>query len=109
MTTWAPLLFKFPTQRAHQEGWWISQAKALLSPAPDSSTREQEWNPPWYTPPFFGPTSARLYLNRGRERKTLEVWDWSAGKLSILYQAHQGGIGAFGFSPDGAVLATAWR
>jgi WD40 repeat protein len=88
--------------------WSITAGKALPSPARDPSTRVQDWIVPWNTPPFFGPNSTRLYLNRGRERKTLEAWDWSVGKLSRLYQAEQDGIGAFGFSPDGAVLATAW-
>jgi WD40 repeat protein/serine/threonine protein kinase len=87
--------------------WSITDGKALSSPARDFSTAKQDWSKPWNTPPFFGPSSARLYLNRGRDRKALEVWDWSTGKLSILYKAHHGGFKAFGVSPDGAVLATA--
>jgi WD40 repeat protein len=83
--------------------WSINDGKALPSPARDSSSREEDWQ----HPPFFGPRSSRLFLNRGRERNVLEVWDWSTGKLSILYQAHHGGLQAFGFSPDGSVLATA--
>ncbi|PYK98464.1 MAG: hypothetical protein DME19_12410 [Verrucomicrobia bacterium] len=83
--------------------WSITQGKALLSPVPDSSTTEQDWN----TPPFFGPGLTRLYFSRGNERKALEVWDWSTGKLSVAYQAHRGELGAFAFSPNGAVLATA--
>src|SRR5205823_2673566 len=42
--------------------WSVTQSKALPAPARDSSTTEQQWNPPWYTPPFFGPGSERLYL-----------------------------------------------
>src|SRR5439155_10015053 len=84
--------------------WSIADGKALPSPTRDPSSTGEDWE----HPPFFEPGSTRLFLKRGRERKTLEVWDWSTGKLSILYQADQGGIGAFGFSPDGAVLATAW-
>jgi WD40 repeat protein len=83
--------------------WSITDGKALPSPARDSSSAKEDWE----RPPFFGPNSTRLYLNRGRERTALEVWDWSTGKLSIAYQAHHGGYQAFCFSPDGAVLATA--
>jgi WD40 repeat protein/tRNA A-37 threonylcarbamoyl transferase component Bud32 len=81
--------------------WSIAQGKALPSPDRDSSNPQEDWQQPL----FFGPRSTRLYLNRGRERKVVEVWDWITGKLSILHQAHAGG--AFAFSADGAVLAIA--
>src|SRR5262249_54520895 len=52
--------------------------------------------------------STQLYLSRGREPRSLEAWDWNTGKSISLYQADRGGIGAFSFSPDGGLLATAW-
>jgi WD40 repeat protein len=89
--------------------WSISDGAALPSPTRDFSVRKQDWKPSaWSTPPFFGPDSTRLYLNRGRELKRLEVWEWRTAHLSILHQTPERGVGAFGFSPDGAVLATAW-
>jgi WD40 repeat protein len=81
--------------------WSVAEGKALPSPVRDSSSTAEDWP----VPPFFGPNSNQLYLNRGRERKALEVWNWSTGSLSIVYQAHFGQLGAFDFSPDGSVLA----
>jgi len=83
--------------------WSIADGKALPSPTRDPSSTGEDWE----HPPFFGPGSTRLFLKRGRERKALEVWDWSTGKLAIAYQAHFGQLGAFSFSPDGSVLASA--
>src|SRR5439155_4151240 len=45
--------------------WSIADGKALPSPTRDPSRAEEDWE----QPPFFGPSSARLYLNLGSERK----------------------------------------
>jgi WD40 repeat protein/tRNA A-37 threonylcarbamoyl transferase component Bud32 len=86
------------------ELWSIAQGKVLLSPARDASSVQQDWR----QPPFFGPNSTRLYLNRGRVRSAVEVWDWTIGKLWTVYQSPLGQLRACCFSPDGAILATAW-
>jgi WD40 repeat protein len=49
-----------------------------------------------------------LFLNRGREHKTLEVWDWSTVKSSVALQEHFGQLESLGFSANGALLATGW-
>ena len=84
--------------------WSIADGKALPSPTRDASSTGEDWE----HPPFFGPGSTRLFLKRGRERKALEVWDWSTGKLSVVYQTRFGRLEAFDFSADGAILATAF-
>jgi WD40 repeat protein len=83
--------------------WSIPEHKALPSPAPNLSGRVETWP----QPPFFGKGSTRLYLNRGAERKALEVWDWNAGKLSTVYRAQLDQLHVFAFSPDTATLAVA--
>jgi WD40 repeat protein len=83
--------------------WSVVDGRPLASPARDSSSPDEDWQ----IPPFFGPGSTRLYLNRGRERRVLEVWDWSTSKLRPLYQAHLGRLQAFAFSADGVLLAVA--
>jgi len=83
--------------------WSVNDGKALPSPPLNPSSPEQDRQ----LPPVFGPGSTRLFLNRARERQVLEVWDWSTGQLSIAYEALLGELGAFAFSPDGAMLAIA--
>jgi eukaryotic-like serine/threonine-protein kinase len=83
--------------------WSIPEGKVLPSPARDASSPQEDWP----HPPFFGPGSTRLYLDRGRARNALEVWDWSTGKRSALYQARAGQLQAFAFSSDGSILAIA--
>ena len=75
---------------------------------------------PEFFPPLQGARMRRqVRSTAGRADHITTVSKYSAGdiertygvpseKISIAYQAHQGGIGAFGFSPDGAALATAW-
>jgi WD40 repeat protein len=84
--------------------WSITEHKVLPSPERNASNPNEDW----LQPPFFGRDSMGLYLNRGRDRKTLEVWDWSTRRLSTAYQARFGELDALAFSPDGASLATAW-
>jgi WD40 repeat protein len=83
--------------------WSVSKGKALPSPVEDSWNAQEDWP----RPPFFGPDSTRLYLNRGREGKGLEAWDWSKGTLLPVYEAGVGRLYAFAISPDESILAAA--
>jgi WD40 repeat protein len=83
--------------------WSVPEGKALPSPTPNLSGAVEAWP----QPPFFGKGSTRLYLNRGAERKALEVWDWSAGSLLRVYQAQLDQLQEFAFSHDSGILAIA--
>src|ERR1051326_3300868 len=78
--------------------WSITHGTALLSP-PQPSEPQQDWQ----QAPFFGPGSTILFFSRRREPAALETWDWGAGKA--VNQPYLGRLDAYGFSPDGALLA----
>jgi serine/threonine protein kinase/WD40 repeat protein len=84
--------------------WSTADGNALASPGNDLLGKTGNS----YRTPFFAPRAPQLFLNRGNN-KDLLVWDWSTAKLSTVYQADLGGVQAYGFSPDGVILATAWH
>jgi serine/threonine protein kinase/WD40 repeat protein len=80
--------------------WSIPEGNPLPAPERDLPGAKADW-----ARVFFGSNSTRLFLARGRERRTLEAWDWSTGKLSVAFQARFAQLVAFALSADGALLA----
>jgi hypothetical protein len=55
----------------------------------------------------FSPNGKALAGLRNGQDDSVSLWGVESGSLLQILEAHPGGVGPFGFSPDGTILATA--